>query len=171
MARTEATDDDAASRRAVRDTGFSYIEIVVTIVLMGIVVLPILAAVRSSVRAASVSQAAAEVETVLINAADNVARASTTGSTPSNNNWCNLTDEAQSAAVAQGWAASTIVVEHRYLLPDGNWSAAVTPLPMGDCLAAWVTSPRTEPVLKVRIEVTSPDENVTRILEVVKSDV
>ena len=37
-----------------RDGGFTYVEVVITIVLMGIVVLPILAAVRSSVQAASV---------------------------------------------------------------------------------------------------------------------
>ena len=141
-----------------RDGGFTYVEVVITIVLMGIVVMPILAAVRSSVRAASVSRAAAEVETVLVNAADRVHRADR------DDFKCDLTGPAQQAADIEWGDPSFIAVEHEHW--DENTGAFVPnacPGVDGDEYANGL-------VQRIRIRVTSPSEGVTRELEVVKGD-
>lgn len=145
-----------------RDRGFSYVEVVVTIVLMGVLVVPILAAVRTSIRGATVSRAAAELETVLVNAADVVHRADLVAEQ------CDLTSEAQQAAITQGWAATAVEVEHFYLQSDGSWSLEFDPA-TDDCPLAATSARPNGPVVLVRITVTSPDEDVTRSLEVVKS--
>ena len=62
-----------------RDGGFSFIEIIVTVVLMGVVLLPILVAVRTGVQTSVTTRTAADVETVLVNAVDRVYRADRAG--------------------------------------------------------------------------------------------
>ncbi len=145
-----------------RDGGFTYVEVVITIVLMGIVVLPILAAVRSSVRAASVSRAAAEVETVLVNAADRVTRADRDSSPTFQ---CDLSGPARKAAIVHGWDAATITVEHEHWdeLANGG-SGGFVP---GACPGGTFENGL---VQLVRIRVESPVEDVARELEVVKGD-
>ena len=146
--------------------GFSYIEVVITLALTGIVVLPILAAVRSSIDAASVSRTAAEVETVLINAADRVSRADRLEFP------CDLTIPAKRAAASQDatWSGDDISVEHAYWVEGtdgapGGWQTEVTACPGG------VDAPR-PPFLvqRITILVTSPDGRVRRALEVVKGE-
>ncbi len=60
-----------------RDGGFSVVEIVITIALMAIAILPLMDATLTSVKASSIAREAAELETVLANAADRVNRAGT----------------------------------------------------------------------------------------------
>lgn len=143
-----------------RDGGFTYVEVVITIVLMGIVVLPILAAVRSSVQAASVSRVAAEVETVLVNAADRVHRADR-GTSPTFQ--CDLSGPAEKAAIVMGgnWSAADVTVEHEY------WDTATDQWLSGACPGGTYENGL---VQLIRITVSSPDGNVTRNLEVVKGD-
>ncbi len=158
--------DRAAKRRPARhhDVGFTFVEVVVTIVLVGVVVLPILATVRTSISAAAVSRAAAEVETVLVNAVDEVNQADPLVAK------CNLTSRAESAATTQGWSASTVTVEHQFLQADGSWSAIFVPAADGTCPPGAVSARPNGPVLLIRIVVSSPTENVRRTLEVVKGE-
>ena len=146
--------------RTPRDGGFSFIEIVVTVVLMGIVVLPILAAVRTGVQTSVVSRTAAEVETVLVNAVDRVYRADRSGPFA-----CDVTSPVAASIEAFGWdPATSVIVGHEYLDND-----------------AWTTDPggtgcplgvfREGLVQRVTITVISPDGAVSRTLEVVRGDV
>ncbi len=157
--------DCAAERRPDRhrDGGFTFVEVVVTIVLVGVVIIPILATVRSSISAAAVSRAAAEVETVLVNAVDGV-----NNGDPPQIALCDFTDAALAGKTAQGWADSTIAVTHQYLQADGTWSTEFDPT-LG-CPAAAVSARPDGPVLLIRITVTHPTESVTRPLEVVKGE-
>ena len=66
---------NATNGRGDPDSGFSLVEIVIAIVLMATVVVAILNAVSTSVKASSVSRSAAQVETAVVNAADRVNRA------------------------------------------------------------------------------------------------
>ncbi len=159
--------DHTQSRRRHRqgrsrgDRGFTYIEVVITIVLTGIVVLPILAAVRASIEAASVSRAAAEVETVLLNAADRVSRADR------DDFKCDFTLVAQQAAAVEWSDPSAITVEHAHWdqnVSDWVVDSSGTACPGG----VWNNGLLAQ---RIRISVTSPDANVTRTLEVVKGDV
>lgn len=152
-------DDPSAgprSRRRGRDEGFSFVEVVITVVLVGVVVLPILSAVRASVQAASVSRTAAEVETVLINAADRVNRADRTKFK------CDLSSPAQQAAIVQGgdWSASNISLAYQH------WDG--TQFVVGACPTDGY---RNGLVQLIDITVTDPDGYISRTLEVVKSDI
>lgn len=151
--------------RSRRDGGFTYVEVVITIVLMGIVVLPILAAVRGSVQAASVSRDAAEVETVLINAADRVNRADR------QHFKCDLSGPAQQAALVEWGDATAITVEHEHW--DETAAGGTGAFVAGACPLDAVTGDptyRNGLVQLVRIRVTSPDGGISRQLEVVKGD-
>lgn len=150
---------DRRGRSTRPDRGFTYVEVVITLVLTGIVVLPILAAVRASIEAASVSRAAAEVETVLVNAADRVNRADRFESPTLK---CDLEGPAQKAATVHGWEpASVAVTQEHWNRTTRAWEAGACPVPKGftDGL-----------VQRVTIRVTSPSRNVTRELEVIKGD-
>ena len=63
---------DGYVKRASRDDGFSLVEIIMTIVLMGIVLLPLMNAAITAVKASSSSRRVAELQTVQLNAADRV---------------------------------------------------------------------------------------------------
>ena len=138
-----------------RDSGVTFVEIVVTIVLMGVIVVPILAAVRTSIRASSVSEIAAEVETVLVNAVDRVSRAPR----PAFSCDPDLTRPARAAAETHGWDASTVSVRHRHWAGT-DWSDWGEPCPASGF--------STNLVQLIEITVTDPDGRVSRTLEVVK---
>lgn len=153
-----AEDVEITSRpRSRRDAGFSAVEIVVTIALLGVVVLPILEAVRVGVMASSRSHNAARTETALVNAADRVARAPMK---------CDYTTSVQAAVQVQGWAATLGSATHERFVSGGSPASPGTWVP-GGCEFA---GPTDGLVQRVTITVTSPDGKITRDMQVVKSD-
>lgn len=142
-----------------RDRGVTLIEIVITITLMGVIVVPILVAVATSVRSSRVSEDSAQVETLLVNAVDRVNRA-TRGDFP-----CDLTSPVGAAVETVGWPASSVQVEHHYLDVNEQWQsdASGTACPGG--------SFQTGIVQRVTIIITSPDEGITRSLQVIRGDI
>jgi type II secretory pathway pseudopilin PulG len=149
-------DTDRHQRR--RDGGFSIVEIVITISLMGIVVAPILTAVALSIRASSTSLTAAEVETVLVNAVDRVNRAPRTNATA-----CLLTGPVGAAVETHGWPASSATVGHEYLDPSGVWRTDAS----GTACPGGVFQNRL--VQRITVKITSPEHGVSRTLQVVRS--
>ncbi len=151
------------NRRGHPDGGFSIVEIVIAIVLMGTVVVAVLNAVSTSVKASSVSRSAAQVETAIVNAADRVNRA------PKR---CDYTIYAQAAVQTEGWDPNTASVTHEYYVPGadatvaGTWQAGAAGSP--GCSGP---APTDLLVQRVTISITSPDGKVRRNIEVVKSDV
>lgn len=148
----------AATRRpaAGRDGGFSFIETVVTIVLLGVVIVPVMAAVRASIQTSATSRSAAQLETALINAADRINRADMA---------CDYTNFAQSSVETEGWDREQARVAHEWYDPTTNgWSSGVD----GCRFPGRVTQ---DLVQKVTIEITTPDGKITRDIQVVKSNV
>jgi type II secretory pathway pseudopilin PulG len=143
--------------------GFSLVEVVVSITLMGTVVIASISAVATSVRASSVSRSAAEVETAIVNAADRVNRADKA---------CDYTIFAQAAVQTEGWPPSAASVTQEYYVPPvdptvaGEWLTGTSLTPA--CPAGVATDLL---VQRITIRVTSPDSRVTRSIQVVKSDV
>ena len=159
---TPTVPDDPRRSRA-RDGGFSIVEIVVSIVLMGTVVVAILSAVGTSIKASSTSRSSAQVETAIVNAADRVNRAPQS---------CDYTIYAQAAVQIEGWPKENASVTQEYYVPGANAKVAGT----------WVTgapgyegcegmSPSQLLVQRVKVSIVSPDGKVRRSIEVVKSNV
>lgn len=143
--------------RPSRDRGITLIEIVITITLLGVVIVPILAAVATSIRSSRVSEDAAQVETLLVNAVDRVNRA-TRGDFP-----CDLTSPVEAAVETVGWPATSVRVDHAYLDVNGSWVTEATACPGG--------SFRQGIVQRITITITSPDEGLTRSLQVIRGDI
>lgn len=147
------------------DRGFSLVEVIIAIGLIGMVIVPILQAVATSIVASSTSRSAAQVETALVNAADRVNRAPI---------HCDYSVYAQ-AAVQTQWgpeAADRVSLTQYYYVPGATATQAGTWVE-GDPLypACKIPTPTDGLVQKVRMSITSPDNKVTRTIEVVKSDV
>lgn len=162
-ASAQAPEHEPGPPRADRDRGFTLVEAVIVIVLMGIVVLPVLTAVQTLIIASSTSRAAARVETAVVNATDRVLRA------PKR---CNYTVYVQAAVLTEGWSADRASVTHQYYVPGampnqpGTWQAGPPGSP--GCPTASATDGL---VQKLTITVRSPDGRAQRTIEVVKSDV
>jgi type II secretory pathway pseudopilin PulG len=151
---------DAAVPDERRDDGFSLVETLMTIVLVGMVIVPTIEATMVSVRASSRAREAAEVETVLQNAADRVNRA------PTN---CDYSVYVKAAAQAKGWSPDLASASYQYYVP-GTSALAATP-------GSWVSGAcpngaRTPRLIQmVTITVTSESGKIQRTIRVVKSDV
>jgi type II secretory pathway pseudopilin PulG len=146
-----------------RDSGVSLVEIVISIVLMGTVVVAILNATSSSIRTSSVSRDAAQVETVVVNAADRLNRA------PIRCDIDGYTEYAVAAVRSQGWwtnegeFARAAEVRHEFYDPTASppWREGVCPVDdFGKRL-----------IQRVTVTITSPERSVSRTIQVVKSDV
>jgi prepilin-type N-terminal cleavage/methylation domain-containing protein len=147
--------------RARRDRGFSLVEVVVTITLMAIVIVPIMSAVAINIKSSSQGRSAAQVETALVNAADRVNRAPLS---------CDYSIYAQAAVQSQGWAPDRASVTTSYYVSGatpmdaGSWV-------VGAACESGMATPRPGLVQRVLISVTSPQGEVRREIQVVKSDV
>jgi len=145
-----------------RDHGFSLVEIVITIVLMGTVLIAIMNASITGIKASSASTDLAQIETVLQNAADRVNRAPLK---------CDYGMYVQAAAQAAHWSPTQATATYRWFQPGadatapGSWKTA----PDGfGCSTPGVAG---KDVQLVTITIVSPNGRVTRSMQVVKSNV
>src|SRR5215510_8205545 len=107
---TEA-ESESPERRATRDGGFSFVETVVTVVLIAMVILPIMSAVLASAKVSTVSRSAAQAQTALVNAADRINRARLA---------CDYTLYAQAAVQTEGWNPDRASVHQEYYSVQTN---------------------------------------------------
>jgi len=151
-----------------RDRGMTFIETVIAIVLMGTIVVAILASVQAGIRASSTSRDLAQIQTVLLNAADRVNRAPK-GCGDSyyrqfvmpavHLQWPDYTGE---VTVTEGHFVPPPALPNAYTLQDpGTWADAGCSL----------NDPQPLEVQLVTISITTPDRSTSRTIEVVKSDV
>ena len=141
-----------------RDAGFSLVELVITIALIGVAIIPIMVAAFALVKNSSYNRNATRVETVLSNAADRVNRAG--GS-------CSYTDYYQAAVQSAGWDVDQVSVVYEWYEPGANATVAGTWHVDSDaCPDEGYTDLL---VQRITITLASPDGTVTRSVEVVKS--
>ena len=106
------------------DAGFSLVEMVVTISLMGIAMIPIMIASWTLVKCAGMNRTATRVSTVLSNAADRVNRAPES---------CDYSVYLQAASLADGWGTDNVSAEYHYYVPgetaiaSGSWQTSACP--------------------------------------------
>lgn len=146
--------------REQRDGGFSLVETLITIVLVGMVIVPTIEATMVSVRASARAREAAEIETVLQNAADRVNRAPV---------GCDYDVYVQAAAQAKGWRATQATATYQYYVPGANALAANPGTWVSGACPGGVHTPRL--IQMVTITVSGDTGYLQRTIRVVKSDV
>lgn len=163
--RRDRRGSDAPTPNTPRDQGFTFIEMVVSITLMAIVMIPIMGAVQMAITQSSRSRSSAQVETAIVNAADRVNRA------PKE---CDYLEYVQAAVRSQQWDGDqATVVEEHYDPPVYNSSGDIAGLPADPWLPGACPTASASDLLvqRVTITITSPDNRVVRTIQVVKSDV
>ncbi|HEX3087409.1 MAG TPA: type II secretion system protein [Ilumatobacteraceae bacterium] len=160
LRRRYRTDDLASSAP---DRGFSLVEVVITIALMGTVLLTIMDASIAGIKASTSATDLAQIETVLQNAADRVNRAPLK---------CNYDQYVKAAAQAAHWDPAQATATYWWYSPgvdataSGTWH---TPVVANDaCSTPGVAG---KDVQLVKITIASPNGRVTRSMQVVKSNV
>jgi prepilin-type N-terminal cleavage/methylation domain-containing protein len=148
-----------------KNEGYSLVEVVVAISLMGIVVLPLIIAAQGLITSSAQNRTRAKVETVLRNAADRINRADA-------GCYDNLTGEpiyqqhVNAAVESLKWNASQAQVTFQWyqtkdsISEAGDWVSGICP-PTGfeDDLVQMAT-----------ITISSPDGKISKSAQVVKSD-
>jgi type II secretory pathway pseudopilin PulG len=149
--------DHARGRRRGADHGSTLIEIVLAIALTGIVVLPLLSAVRTGISASRVNEGAANAETAIVDAADRINRATQA---------CDYTQYVVASVLTKGWdATSASATTQAYDPATGTWK------PVGPGSGCLLGGPTDNLVQLVTITITTPKGDVTRRIQVVKSNV
>jgi prepilin-type N-terminal cleavage/methylation domain-containing protein len=157
------TGERAATRRPAsrRDGGFTFVELMVTIVLMGTIVVALLAATQALIMSSRTNREAAAVESALLAVAEQIERA------PRDSYQCEADLRPLVFAAAEvklGLAADE--VEHfvetgfQHLAGD-TWTDGACPL----------SGFQPNLVQRIHITITSPDNGLRRTLEVIKGDV
>jgi len=155
-------DDPTTGAPQAPDGGFSLVEVVITIVLMGTVLIAIMNASLAGIKASSASTDVAQIETVLQNAADRVNLAPLK---------CDYTMYIQAAAQAAHWPAAQASATYRWYQPGadatvtGSWQTA------SDGFGCSTPGVPGKDVQLVTITIVSPNGKVTRSMHVVKSNV
>lgn len=146
-----------------RDGGFSLVEVVVTITLMVIVIVPVLLANITLIKASSIAGTAAEAQRVVADAADRVTRSDT---------GCDYSSAIRASVVSRGWPETAATATYQYYTRgasatvDGSWSA-----PGPAATHACPGGQRTPRLIQlVTITITDNSGN-KRSIQVVKSDV
>lgn len=161
MQRKRVEASDAPVRSLGRDAGFSLVEMVVTVTLMGLAMVPIMIAALSLITTSSYNRNATKVETVLANAADRLNR------TPESCTVDNYRGVIVAAVSVPKWDESLVTTQFSYFVPGptvgdaGTWAEGLCP---PNALAKDV-------VQMVKISLTSPDGKVHRSMQVVKSKI
>lgn len=161
MLEVSETDTDASTGQL--DAGFTLLEVLIAMVLMATILGAIMTATHVNIRASATARTAARVESVVVNVADRLNRAPKS---------CDYTIYGQAAALTEQWPASTVSLQqwhYAHSKYDPSPTASGEWLP-GACDSALSAAPDLL-VQKLRVTVTSPDGEVTRFIEVVKSDV
>jgi type II secretory pathway pseudopilin PulG len=138
------------------DCGFSYVELVVAVVILGIIVVPVFDVFTSVIAGSSKATADVKVDMVMQGVADRVNRAAMS---------CDYTPYVEAAAEMAGWPDSAATVSHmRYAAGAGGsvtWIA-------GACPAGGVNVTL---IQMVQVTMNDPHSGATRTLQMVKSNV
>lgn len=157
-ASTQPAERAARSRRA--DRGVSLVEVIVSIALTGGVVVSIMGALFTVVRASSQNDDAVKLQAVIGGATDQLVAVEWEGCPDGSGSYNNA---AQSAAGRVGWdAAAVTIVDVDY------WSAAADDW-VESCSGA-ATPGSVDALQRITINVQAPETGVSKSFDVVKSD-
>jgi prepilin-type N-terminal cleavage/methylation domain-containing protein len=167
------------------DRGFTLIEVLVSIVLMGTIITVILSAILTLIRVSSSSNDSAKVEAVLTSGADRLARFSYLSCPEANDSGYDVIVSAAADDVNWSHQDAIIIKQIRYWNPllgadensatdphpaDGGWVDDNALVDSDECDED-VNFTTTRTLQQVTIEARSPDGEIVRQLEVVKSNI
>lgn len=171
--------NDASNPTAPRrdDDGTTFVEILVTIVLMGTVVVAVIGGLRGLVQASSVNADQARVEAVLVSASDRLRAAHYIPCPDLDGDYGHLS---AAAAATVGWNSDQVdIIDIKYWdataggatnEADGDWSDSNSFVSGTTCQPdISLTTSRT--LQKLVVQVSSPDGSIVRQIEVVKSPI
>ena len=161
--RLERAEAGGCAKRCARgDRGFSIVEVVITITIIALVIIPIIQATMVGVKASSTARLVAELDTTLQNAADRVNRA------PAR---CDYEQYIRAALTAKGWNPNNVSATYQHYQPGDELQ--VVNGPTGTWLpGACEGNDRSARLIqKVTITVITDQGSIRRTIEVVKSDV
>jgi prepilin-type N-terminal cleavage/methylation domain-containing protein len=153
------------------DHGYTLIEMLVAIVLMGSIVLSIMGGMWAVVRASRQNDSRAKVQAVLGAAGDSIINYKHWNCPETNQAYVQW---AQKAASSVGWESSTVAItQYRYWDPSApgvdKWKPTNSLSPTECNSLAALTPIKT--LQKLTITVTSPDGQYTNSLDIVKADI
>jgi prepilin-type N-terminal cleavage/methylation domain-containing protein len=158
-----------------RDRGYTLIEMLVAIVLMGGIVLSIMGGMWGVVRASKSNDERAKVQAVLGVAADALIASTPHVYCPEpkdDNVFLTYITQAKKAADSVGWEKSTVeITSYKYWnSAAGTWSNTNSSLASGQCSKQAAFTPN-QTMQLITLRVTSPSGSVVGTLDVVKTDV
>ncbi|HYN31853.1 MAG TPA: prepilin-type N-terminal cleavage/methylation domain-containing protein [Ilumatobacteraceae bacterium] len=145
------------------DDGFTLVEVVITVALMALVIVPVMIATITLIRASSIAGSSAETQRAISDAADRVTRADT---------GCDYSSAISASVVSRGWPASAATATYQYYTGSGTATANGSWSPPGTSVSNACPGGLRQPRLiqLVTITITNPSGDKQRI-QVVKSDV
>jgi Flp pilus assembly protein TadG len=154
------------------DRGNTFLEILISVALMGTIVVALLLAMQTSITLSRISNDQAKVESVLGSAADRVANFAYSPCPGADG--AEYLDIARAAAPAVGWTGAVVTIDevtywHPATPTDPQQWKTTNSLSPTECLpSVSMTDQRT--LQKVRIRVTSPGGDYSRTIDVVKAN-
>jgi len=150
------------------DRGYTLVEILVSIVLMGTIVLSIMTGMWTVIRVSRQNDDRAKVQAVIGSAADRIANYQYVAC-PEDANTYQVIGEVAASVV--GWEATSVeIIRYQFWDPDiGSW-ADNNSIQGADCnQSVGLTTSKT--LQKMTVRVTSPGAGYSSTLDVVKSDI
>jgi len=152
------------------DRGYTLVEVIVSITLLGMVVSSILPAMWSAIRVSRLSDTQAKVEAVLGSAVDRVSNYGW-NPCPEADSTGGYASKARNAAAIFEWPATTVEVSSiRYWDTTTKAWSTVNPVPASDCSRTAISLTKERTLQEVTIRVTSPDGQQTNEIELVMGD-
>lgn len=169
-ARTRHTPSGVSDPSILGDRGASMIEILISVLLMGIAVSTILPALWVSVRASQTSDSQAEVMAVLSDASNRLSRSGWV-ICPESNSTGGYEAQVDAAAAEKGWGPDAVgITAIAYWDPSTQTWGSENGLEAGGCSGADDSITPDQTLQRVTVTASTPDGRFTRSIEVVIGD-
>jgi type II secretory pathway pseudopilin PulG len=163
--------DQRDGRRGRADRGYTLIEQLIGIALMGTIVMAIMGGMWAVVRVSVMNDERAKVQAIIGGAGDRLTNYAHV-KCPEQDTLNTYLNEVRAAADTVGWPHSTVeITDYRYFHPDtGTWEDTYS-WQSSDCTTNPVFLTREKTIQKITITVTAPNGGYSQSIDIVKADI